>query len=87
MSKFDLIGYAAGALVFVTFYMRSMIMLRVVGLCSNVAFLIYGIGLDLIPIALLHIGLVPVNCWRLFEILRQRACNNGAATVKETVIL
>ncbi|MBS0224099.1 MAG: hypothetical protein JSR91_25535 [Proteobacteria bacterium] len=72
MSKLDFVGYAASGLVFATFYMRSMVMLRVVGLCANAAFLTYGIGLDLVPVALLHIGLVPVNCWRLREILRQR---------------
>lgn len=75
MSKFDLVGYAASSLVFATFYMRSMLLLRVVGLCANAAFLTYGIGLDLVPVALLHIGLVPVNCWRLREILHQRARN------------
>jgi len=78
MSKLDFVGYAASGLVFATFYMRSMVMLRVIGLCANAAFLTYGIGLDLVPVVLLHIGLVPVNCWRLHETLRQRP-RNGAA--------
>jgi CRP/FNR family cyclic AMP-dependent transcriptional regulator len=38
----DLAGYAASSLVFLTFYMKGMVPLRVIALCSNVAFLIYG---------------------------------------------
>jgi hypothetical protein len=34
----DLAGYIASSLVFLTFYMRGMIPLRLVALCSNVAF-------------------------------------------------
>jgi hypothetical protein len=83
MSKFDLVGYAASGLVFATFYMRSMVLLRIVGLCANAAFLTYGIGLDLVPVAILHIGLVPVNCWRLCEILRHRTHDNAVVTDSE----
>jgi hypothetical protein len=78
MSKFDFVGYAASGLVFATFYMRSMVLLRVIGLCANAAFLTYALGLDLVPVALLHLGLVPVNCWRLREILRQCPHSNAA---------
>ncbi|HVV43517.1 MAG TPA: hypothetical protein VHC94_20900 [Nitrobacter sp.] len=83
MSKLDLVGYTASSLVFATFYMRSIVWLRVMGLCANVAFLTYGIGLDLIPVAVLHIGLVPVNCWRLREILLQRQRDRVAGRDRE----
>jgi CRP/FNR family cyclic AMP-dependent transcriptional regulator len=61
----DLTGYAASALVFLTFYMKDMIALRIVALCSNVAFLIYAGSLDLVPIFILHIALIPINSRRL----------------------
>jgi len=47
-----------------------MVPLRIVALCSNVAFLTYGICLHLIPIALLHCALIPINIHRLVLALR-----------------
>src|SRR5689334_15844279 len=38
----DATGYAASALVFLTFYMQTMIPLRIIGILSNVAFMAYG---------------------------------------------
>jgi hypothetical protein len=50
---------------FLTFYMKGMVPLRVIALCSNVAFLIYAGTLDLVPIFLLHAALIPINLRRL----------------------
>jgi hypothetical protein len=47
--------------------MKGIIALRVVALISNVAFLVYGIGLDLVPVWLLHAILLPINGWRLWQ--------------------
>jgi hypothetical protein len=62
MRWLDLAGYAASSLVFLTFYMKGMVPLRVVALCSNVAFLIYGGALHLVPIFMLHAALIPSMC-------------------------
>lgn len=67
----DLAGYIACSLVFLTFYMRGMVSLRLVALCSNVAFLIYAFNLHLAPIAILHGALIPVNVVRLVAALRE----------------
>jgi hypothetical protein len=56
---------AAACLVFATFYMRDMMALRTLALCSNLAFIIYRLGL--VPIWLLHALLLPVNAWRLWQ--------------------
>jgi len=61
----DWTGYIASALVFLTFYMRGMIQLRLLAICSNVAFLIYAYNLRLLPIVILHSALIPVNAYRL----------------------
>ena len=61
----DVIGYTASALVVVTFYMKDMVPLRIAALCSNIAFLVYGMGLGLGPVVLLHATLIPLNVWRL----------------------
>jgi hypothetical protein len=69
----EVAGYIASSLVFLTFYMRRMVPLRLVALCSNVAFLTYAIALHLAPIAILHGALIPVNIIRLIGALREEA--------------
>lgn len=71
----DLAGYVASSLVFLTFYMRGMVALRLVALCSNVAFLIYAFTLHLAPIVILHSALIPVNLSRLIAAWRGEAAN------------
>ena len=65
----DATGYLASALVFAAFCMKEMISLRVIALCSNLAFIAYGLELDLHPIYLLHAILLPMNSWRLWQLL------------------
>jgi hypothetical protein len=70
--SWDLAGYIASALVLAAFYMKSMVWLRVVALLSNLAFIVYGLALNLPPIWLLHALLVPLNWLRLVEAARAR---------------
>jgi hypothetical protein len=70
VQRVDLAGYIASSLVFMTFYMRGMVALRLVALCSNVAFLIYAFSLHLAPIVILHGALIPVNVSRLIAAWR-----------------
>jgi len=69
----EVAGYIASSLVFLTFYMRRMVPLRLVALCSNFAFLAYAVALHLAPIAILHGALIPVNIVRLIGALREGA--------------
>jgi hypothetical protein len=69
MTVLNVVGYVASALVVITFYMKEMVPLRVAALCSSVAFLIYGVGLGLGPVVLLHGMLIPLNAWRLMTAL------------------
>lgn len=50
--------------------MRTMIPLRMVGIASNVAFVTYGILFGSIPTVVLHTVLLPLNIYRLYEMLR-----------------
>jgi hypothetical protein len=77
----DVAGYIASSLVFLTFYMRGMVPLRLVALCSNVAFLIYAVNLHLAPIAILHAALIPVNLSRLIAIWRADTANLARRTL------
>lgn len=68
----DIIGYAASALVFLTFYMRTLLPLRLVAITSNLFFITYSIAAGLMPILALHLLLLPMNLWRIFEQLQTR---------------
>ena len=65
VSSVELSGYIASLLVFVAFYMKMMIPLRMVAILSNVAFIIYGVGGRLYPVLILHTILLPLNLIRL----------------------
>ncbi len=67
------IGFVASALVLAAFGMKDMVNLRIVAICSNIAFIAYALVLDLPPILILHVILLPLNRWRLMEALKQRS--------------
>ncbi|AUH73770.1 hypothetical protein CAB17_18265 [Legionella sainthelensi] len=64
----EIIGYLACCLVFATFYVKRILTLRLIAICSNVAFILYAIGSTLYPIFILHSFLLPLNLYRIFEI-------------------
>ncbi len=69
MSKSDVVGYAAAVLVFITFWMKTMVPLRTLGIGSNVFFIIYGYLAAAYPPLVLHVLLLPLNLWRLREMV------------------
>ncbi len=64
-----MIGYAAAVCVFLTFYMKTMIPLRVAGIASNVFFITYGYLALAYPVLVLHLVLLPLNAMRLRQML------------------
>jgi CRP/FNR family cyclic AMP-dependent transcriptional regulator len=64
------VGYVASLLVFLTFYTKTLVPLRIVGICSNFAFIGYGFIGALYPVLILHLILLPLNILRLREMLR-----------------
>lgn len=70
MSAFEMTGYIAAILMFATFYVKMMVPLRIIGICTNVAFFTYGVLDGLTPIIILHTVLLPVNAYRLYQMLR-----------------
>jgi hypothetical protein len=67
------IGFIASGLVLATFGMKDMVNLRIVAICSNIAFIMYGFVLDLPPVLILHVMLLPLKGWRLIGVLKQRS--------------
>jgi hypothetical protein len=58
--------------VLAAFGMKDMVNLRIVAICSNVAFITYAVMLNLPPILILHVILLPLNGWRLAQELQNR---------------
>jgi CRP/FNR family transcriptional regulator, cyclic AMP receptor protein len=65
-------GWVSAALVFACFFMKTMVPLRMVAICSNIAFMTYALlGLKygvfgrVYPILVLHASLLPLNITRL----------------------
>ena len=61
----EFVGLLAAACVLATFCMQSMLALRVFAISSNMLFIVYGAGAQLVPIVLLHVILLPINGWAL----------------------
>ena len=80
MSHSDDIGFLASALVLAAFGMKDMINLRIVAICSNIAFIAYALVLNLTPILILHVMLLPLNVWRLAQALQSSHGDLGKLT-------
>lgn len=80
MQTVELFGYLGGLLTLATFSMKTMLRLRVVGIAANVAFITYGLVGQVYPVLMLHLALLPMNVWRLRELLRLTRRIDEAAT-------
>lgn len=67
----DAFGWLAAGLTWLTFFCSDMRRLRALALCANAAFIAYAAMVPLWPVLVLHLALVPVNLWRLTQVLRQ----------------
>lgn len=68
----EAVGYLASSLVLAAFCVRDMVPLRVLAIGSNLAFMSYAWLVDLRPVLLLHLVLLPTNLVRLGQLLRER---------------
>lgn len=70
MSMTEISGYLGAFRVFLTFYMKTKVSLRIIGICSNCVFITYAYLGGLYPVLVLHVILLPWNGLRLREMLR-----------------
>ena len=70
MNWVEAIGYLGTALTIVATAMSTMIPLRIVALCASSAMLTYGLLTGSMPIVLMEAVQIPINAWRLFEMIR-----------------
>jgi hypothetical protein len=66
----DLLGYSAAGLVLLTFLAQQLRTLRAIAIASNVLFIAYAIVAWLPPVLALHLLLLPINAWRLWQAVR-----------------
>jgi hypothetical protein len=69
MNYVTVIGFVAAGLVIATLSMQTMVPLRVIGIASNFAFVTYGFLFGSYPTVVLHSILLPLNVYRLREML------------------
>lgn len=67
---YELIGYAASALVAVSLMMSAIVKLRIVNLIGALTFSVYGILIGSIPVAAMNGFIVFINIWYLVIIFR-----------------
>jgi CRP/FNR family transcriptional regulator, cyclic AMP receptor protein len=70
MLAIEWLGYLGAVLMFSTFYMKTMIPLRVVGICANVCMIGYTAVKGVYPVLVLQALLLPLNTMRLVQMRR-----------------
>ena len=73
INTMQVIAWIASLCVFMAFFMKTMVKLRLIAIASNIVFITYGLaGLvigdifwSVLPILVLHIALLPINILRL----------------------
>lgn len=63
------LGFAAGVLYIASHYMKTMVPLRICEIASNALFVVYGLMYPSWPTLALYGILVPLNSYRLYEML------------------
>lgn len=70
MRWYDAIGWVGSALMFLSFFMKTMVPLRVVAIAANVSMIAYTAIAGVIPVLILQSCLLPLNTYRLVQLRR-----------------
>ncbi len=70
MQWVEMFGYLGALMTLTTFSMKTMLHLRIAGIVSNLVFIAYGVLGHVPPMILLHLVLLPLNTWRLRQLLQ-----------------
>ena len=61
----EIVGYLASALVVASLAMTSVVRLRTISLAGSVAFVVYGVLIDSVPILVTNVSIAALNVWFL----------------------
>lgn len=67
------IGWLGSILTVATYAMNTMMPLRIFAIASSFSYLIYAYFLQLWPLVGMELALLPINCYRLWQIMSLRA--------------
>jgi hypothetical protein len=88
--EMEVAAWLASTLVFTSFFMKTMVPLRIVAIASNIAFIVYallgaryGIFEKVLPILVLHSMLLPLNLFRVHEAALDKIRFHGRSTTRE----
>lgn len=79
MSWAEILGYFGASLTITVYSMKRMIPLRIIGICANCVFITYGFLAAVYPQLLLHAVLLPINLFRLREMVQLIGKVKGAS--------
>lgn len=68
----ELLGWMASALTIATYAMNTMLPLRLLAIASSVCFAIYAAVLQLWPLLVMELTLLPINLYRLWQLVSLR---------------
>ena len=67
ISVLEVVGYLGSLFSIATYAMRTMVALRILAIFSNIFSASYGFLMDVYPMLILHVIVLPLNVWRLHE--------------------
>ncbi len=66
----ELIGYCGTTATVATYSMRTLVPLRAAGILSSIFFIVYALLAGVWPMLLTELVILPINCWRLYQMMR-----------------
>lgn len=70
MNWIEAFGYAGTGFTILAYSMRRLLPLRIVAILSSASFLVYAGLIGSAPLMLMEAALLPINAWRLLELVR-----------------
>ena len=74
----EAVGWVASILTIATYAMNTMMLLRILALASSACFVIYGTVLQLWPLVVMELVLLPINGFRLWQLVSLRHLLDGS---------
>jgi CRP/FNR family cyclic AMP-dependent transcriptional regulator len=81
----EAIGYAGTSLTIAAWAMKTSMRLRIAGILSSVAFLLYGYLTQSYPVMIMELILMPLNVMRLLEMMRLVASVSSALEAEDSM--
>lgn len=82
----EILGYLGTALSLAAWAMKHSLHMRILSLCSSLALLTYGLSLHAWPLVALHMGLLPLNSVRAWQMMAMIAATRAAVDASQWLL-